>query len=66
VTTDDITVSRGLWLTVVAQLGVGLMLDKDADEHEASRVFYVAATRARQRLVLKANGGNGFGKSLQP
>jgi ATP-dependent exoDNAse (exonuclease V) beta subunit len=34
------------------------------DEKEAARVFYVAATRATQRLVLTVSGNEGFGKRL--
>jgi superfamily I DNA/RNA helicase len=39
-------------LPVVALPGVGQMPAKDEDEQEAARVFYVAATRVTQRLVM--------------
>ena len=34
------------------------------DEKEAARVFYVAATRATQRLVMGVSGDGGFGHRL--
>ena len=34
------------------------------DEKEAARVFYVAATRATQRLVMEASGGVTFGRRV--
>ena len=43
---------------VVALPGVGHMPAAGEDEKEAARVFYVAATRAPQRLVMGV-GGNG-------
>ncbi len=60
-------VSKGLEFPVVALLGVGHMPAPGEDEKEAARVFYVAATRATQRLVIGV-GGNGdgqFGMRLQ-
>ena len=45
-------VSKGLELPVVALPGVGHMPAAGEDEQEAARVFYVAATRATQRLVI--------------
>jgi superfamily I DNA/RNA helicase len=47
--------SKGLEFLVVALPGVGHMPAKGEDEQEAARVFYVAATRASQSLVI---GGN--------
>ncbi|MDO9144239.1 MAG: 3'-5' exonuclease [Rhodoferax sp.] len=44
-------VSKGLGFPVVALRGVGHMPAEGEDEMEAARVFYVAATRATQRLV---------------
>ena len=46
-------VSKGLEFPVVALPGVGHMPAKGEDEQEATRVFYVAATRATQRLGNK-------------
>ena len=45
-------VSKGLEFPVVALPGVGHMPALGEDEREAARVFYVAATRATQRLVM--------------
>jgi hypothetical protein len=44
--------SKGLEFPVVAIPGVGQMPAPGQDEHEAARLFYVAATRATQRLVI--------------
>jgi superfamily I DNA/RNA helicase len=57
-------VSKGLEFPVVALSGVGHMPAKGEDEKEAARVFYVAATRATQRLVMGVSGGDGFGRRL--
>ncbi len=57
-------VSKGLEFPVVALPGVGYMPAKGEDEHEAARVFYVAATRATQRLVIGVGGDGGSGRSL--
>jgi hypothetical protein len=57
-------VSKGLEFPVVALPGVGHMPAAGEDEKEAARVFYVAATRATQRLVITASGSGGFGDRL--
>lgn len=57
-------VSKGLEFPVVALPGVGHMPSKGEDEQEAARVFYVAATRATQRLVIGVGGDGGFGVRL--
>jgi Nuclease-related domain/UvrD-like helicase C-terminal domain/AAA domain len=57
-------VSKGLEFPVVALPGVGRMPAAGEDEQEAARVFYVAATRATQRLVIGVGGDNGFGLRL--
>ncbi len=62
-TSDDMRVSKGLEFPVVALPGVGHMPAKDEDEQEAARVFYVAATRATQRLVIGGAWGRGSGCS---
>ena len=62
---DDMKVSKGIAFPVVALPGVGHMPAKGEDDKEAARVFYVAATRATQRLVIGVGGGNEFGKKLQ-
>ena len=55
-------VSKGLEFPVVALPGVGHMPAAGEDEQEAARVFYVAATRATQRLVIGVGGDGGFGR----
>ena len=57
-------VSKGLEFPMVALPGVEHMPAKDEDEQEAARVFYVAATRATQRLVIGVGGDGGFGSRL--
>ena len=49
-------VSKGLEFSVVVFSGVGYLPAKGEDEQEAARVFYVAATRAMQRLVIGVGG----------
>ena len=51
-------VSKGLEFPVVALPGVGHMPAAGQNETEAAQVFYVATTRATQRLVI---GGWGVG-----
>lgn len=57
-------VSKDLEFPVVALPGVGHMPAAGEDEKEAARVFYVAATRATQRLVMGVGGNGGFGRRL--
>jgi len=57
-------VSKGLEFPVVALPGVGHMPAKGEDEQEAARVFYVAATRATQKLAIGVGGGGGFARRL--
>jgi Nuclease-related domain/UvrD-like helicase C-terminal domain/AAA domain len=57
-------VSKGLEFPVVALPGVGHMPVNGEDEQEAARVFYVAATRATQRLIIGTSGDSSFGKRL--
>jgi hypothetical protein len=57
-------VSKGLEFPVVALPGVGHMPAAGQDEKEAARVFYVAATRATQRLVMGLGGDGKFGVRL--
>ena len=59
-------VSKGLEFPVVALPGVGHMPAKGEDAQEAARVFYVAATRATQRLVMGVGGDGDFEKRLRP
>ncbi|NDP38663.1 MAG: AAA family ATPase [Rhodoferax sp.] len=57
-------VSKGLEFPVVALPGVGHMPGPGEDEKKAARVFYVAATRATQRLLVTVSGDSGFGQRL--
>ncbi|MBA4329338.1 MAG: DNA helicase II [Polaromonas sp.] len=57
-------VSKGLEFPVVALAGVGRMPATGEDEQEAARVFYVAATRATQKLLIGGSGPSAFGKKL--
>lgn len=53
-------VSKGLGFPVVALRGVGHMPAAGEDEKEAARLFYVAATRATQKMLVgvTVNSGN--------
>ena len=57
-------VSKGLEFPVVTLPGVGHMPAPGEDEKEAARVFYVAATRATQRLVMGVCGVSNFSTRL--
>ena len=57
-------VSKGLEFPVVGLPGVGCMPAAGEDEQEAARVFYVATTRATQRLVITVRGGAALGSAL--
>ena len=57
-------VSKGLEFPVVALPGVGDMPAAGEDEQEAARVFYVAATRATQRLVVGVGGDGLLGRRV--
>ncbi|MDP2367304.1 3'-5' exonuclease [Rhodoferax sp.] len=59
-------VSKGLEFPVVALPGVGHMPAPGEDEKKAARVFYVAATRATQRLLLGISGSSLLGNQLAP
>ena len=56
--------SKGLEFPVVALPGIGHMPAAGDDEHEEARIFYVAATRATERLVIGVSGDGGFGRRL--
>jgi len=53
--------SKGLEFPVVALPGVGHMPAPGEPEKDEARLFYVAATRATQKLVLGVGGDGGFG-----
>ena len=56
-------VSKGLGFPVVALPGVGHMAAM-AKTSGGRRVFYVAATRATQRLIITVSGISPFGQRL--
>ena len=53
-------VSKGLEFPVLALPGVGHMHAAGVGVKEAARVFYVAATRATQKLMIAASGDGKF------
>jgi superfamily I DNA/RNA helicase len=57
-------VSKGLEFPLVAIPGLGAMPVAGEDEKEEARLFYVAATRATDRLILTVSGEGGFGRRL--
>jgi hypothetical protein len=57
-------VSKGLEFPVVALSGVGQMPEDGQDEAEEARLFYVAATRATQRLLIPLSGSGKFASRL--
>ena len=56
--------SKGLEFPLVALPGIGQMPAAGDDEHEEAQIFYVAATRATQRLVITVSGEGAFGRRL--
>jgi hypothetical protein len=58
-------VSKGLEFPVVALPGIGQMPMAGEDEHEEARLFYVAATRATQKLMITVSGDGAFGQKLE-
>jgi UvrD-like helicase C-terminal domain/Nuclease-related domain/AAA domain len=58
--------SKGLEFPVVALCGAGQMPEPGQDEAEEARLFYVAATRATQRLIIPLSGDGRFAARLAP
>lgn len=56
--------SKGLEFPVVALAGTGHMPEVGQDEAEEARLFYVAATRATQRLIVTLSGSGKFAERL--
>ncbi len=56
--------SKGLEFPVVAVCGAGQMPAEGQDEAEEARLFYVAATRATQRLLVPLSGSGRFSERL--
>ena len=57
-------VSKGLEFPIVAVAGTGQMPAEGHDEAEEARLFYVAATRATQRLIIPLSGSGKFAARL--
>lgn len=57
-------VSKGLEFPVVAIPGLGQMPVKGEDEKEEARLFYVAATRATDKLIVTVSGPGLFGERV--
>ncbi|MBX3626060.1 MAG: NERD domain-containing protein [Rhizobacter sp.] len=57
-------VSKGLEFPFVAIPGLGHMAGPDDDEVEEARIFYVAATRATDKLLITASGEGKFASKL--
>ncbi|MDE1947715.1 MAG: NERD domain-containing protein [Burkholderiales bacterium] len=56
--------SKGLEFPVVAVAGVGQMPEEGEDREDEAKLFYVAVTRATQKLVITVAGDGDFAKSL--
>ncbi|MBV8618268.1 MAG: NERD domain-containing protein [Curvibacter sp.] len=56
--------SKGLEFPVVAVAGAGQMPSEGEETEDEARLFYVAATRATQRLVVTVAGEGAFGAAL--
>ncbi|RYF16908.1 MAG: DNA helicase II [Comamonadaceae bacterium] len=56
--------SKGLEFPVVAVPGVGQMPEEGEEIGDEARLFYVAATRATQRLVVTVSGAGQFARAL--
>lgn len=57
-------VSKGLEFPVVVMAGAGQMPEEGLDEADEARLFYVAATRATQRLIIALSGTGKFAARL--
>ena len=57
-------VSKGLEFPVVAIPGVGRLPAPHEDDKDAARLFYVAATRATERLLVTVSGDGSLGQRL--
>jgi hypothetical protein len=57
--------SKGLEFPVVAVAGVGQMPTAGKEPADEARLFYVAATRATQRLIVTLAGDGPFARSLR-
>ena len=58
--------SKGLEFPIVALCGVNEMPGPGEDEKDEARLFYVAATRATQKLAIGVAGDGGLLKSISP
>ena len=57
-------VSKGLEFPLVAIPGLGRLPAPDEDETDAARLFYVAATRATEQLLVTVSGAGRLGQRL--
>ena len=57
-------VSKGLEFPIVAIPGIGLLPTRGEDEKDEARLFYVAATRATEKLILSMSGDGAFAAKL--
>ncbi|WP_193388008.1 DEAD/DEAH box helicase [Caenimonas sp. SL110] len=56
--------SKGLEFPVVAVVGIGQMPREGEEVADEAKLFYVAATRATQRLMMTVAGDGAFAKTL--
>ena len=56
--------SKGLEFPVVAIAGVGQMPQGGEEPADEAKLFYVAATRATQKLIVAVSGDGAFAKAL--
>jgi ATP-dependent exoDNAse (exonuclease V) beta subunit len=57
-------VSKGLEFPVVALMGIGRMESKEPNA-DAARLFYVAATRASEKLIITSSGSGALSDRLE-
>ena len=55
---------KGLEFPLVALAGIGQMPGAEEDPKDEARLFYVAATRATQELIIAVSGNGEFGHKL--
>lgn len=64
ITVMTMHVSKGLEFPLVALPGIGQMPAAGENVHEEARLFYVAATRATNKLLITLSGDGEFGRRL--
>lgn len=58
--------SKGLEYPFVAIPGVGLLSTKEAELEQEARLFYIAATRSTNQLLVTGSGDSVFMNKLFP